>query len=190
MMNSLLGFDVLTKSVEDVKEEILKLGQYSFDEYKDFMEETQGKAYVKSLGKKLYNMYLNTITSDYKDKYREIFNFITGISKTALIMYFCNKKLSGSDITKNYTNGIVRTENNSKEKVNILDGYIYVPVNDDDLDILRKKSSGTCTILDGGLVSIEGIFEEYEINDTDLIMVGDISTDKITYNKEKDEIKD
>jgi hypothetical protein len=71
------------------------------------------------------------------------------------------------------------------------DGQIIVPVNDDDIDTLRKFSSGTCTILDGGFVYINSICND--IHDIyKFRKVSEISTERITHNKKikKNENKD
>lgn len=70
--------------------------------------------------------------------------------------------------------------NNGTEEVVKIDGVLFVPVNDEDIEKLGRVS-GTATFLDGGLVTIDGIFDPEEIEweefDKDRINVGEELTD-------------
>jgi hypothetical protein len=50
-----------------------------------------------------------------------------------------------------------------------LKGNIYIPINDNDIDFLKKYSTGHATILDGGLVRIKEILPVNFINKNDKI---------------------
>jgi hypothetical protein len=72
-------------------------------------------------------------------------------------------------ITNTAFNGKVgKTVNSSIHICNTLDGEILIPVNDKDIERLREYSSGSCTILDGGLVEIDRVLDESSIRTRDL----------------------
>lgn len=105
-----------------------------------------------------------------------ILSKLTG--KKSLIDYLTNKNNDGSGINTSYSYGLMRTNNNGIEMIKKFYGKIYVPVSDEDIEILSNISTGICTLLDGGLVNIESIKEDYEINDDKLVKVSNISIDK------------
>lgn len=64
------------------------------------------------------------------------------------------------------------------------DGSIYVPINDSDVNTLNEKSKLFAKILDGGLVSIDGIISDDDINlDKDNIIVSNIPTTQVKYKE-------
>lgn len=63
------------------------------------------------------------------------------------------------------------------DKVIKLDGSILVPVNDDDLVIIRENK-GCATILDGGLVTIKSVKPANFVNTEAYTLVSDISLEK------------
>ena len=124
----------------------------------------------------LRNLFLNNNynTSNIIDK-------LSINKKTALSNYLTNKEKTGSEITTNYTNGVIRTYNNGLDKITVLSGEILIPIDNDDIKIITKKSNGISTILDGGLVYIHSILEDYEIDDKHKYnKVGEISLNKIS----------
>lgn len=76
-------------------------------------------------------------------------------------------------------NRSARTINFGVEKVVMLSGQIIVPVSDDDIIKLRK-SKGCATILDGGLVYIDSVKNENNVDVTDFIPVKEISDKRAT----------
>ena len=124
----------------------------------------------------LRNLFLNNNynTSNIIDK-------LSINEKTALSNYLTNKEKTGSEITTNYTNGVIRTYNNGLDKITVLSGEILIPIDNDDIKIITKNSNGISTILDGGLVYIHSILEDYEIDDKHKYnKVGEISLNKIS----------
>lgn len=63
------------------------------------------------------------------------------------------------------------------DKVIKLDGKILVPINDDDIEIIRKNK-GCATILDGGVVTIKSVKSANVVNTEGFTLVGDISLEK------------
>lgn len=79
-----------------------------------------------------------------------------------------------------------RTINSGIETVIKLDGQIIVPVNDDDISKLENYSKGFANILDGGLVWIDSIKYEDDLNINGFTLVSEISTEKAKpYNSNK-----
>lgn len=109
-------------------------------------------------------------------KYQHIINNLKG--KTPMIDFLTKKDYNGVGINMAYSYDINRNSNNGIDNISKLHGIIYIPINDGDLKRLSLISSGVCTILDGGIVYIDGIKEDYEIYEDNLIKVCDISTDK------------
>ncbi len=69
------------------------------------------------------------------------------------------------------------------EKIIKLSGQILVPINDDDIDTINKFT-GNCTILDGGIVTINSLLYDYDIDESfidSFTPVSDISTELIEY---------
>lgn len=75
----------------------------------------------------------------------------------------------------------VNVINGVETKTN-LSGYIYVPVSEPDIEKL-ENGKGTATLLDGGLVTIEGIEDVFNI-DANVKLVSELSTE-LTQNKTK-----
>lgn len=124
----------------------------------------------------LRNLFLNNNynTSNIIDK-------LSINEKKALSNYLTNKEKTGSEITTNYTYGVLRTYNNGLDKITVLSGEILIPIDNDDIKIITKKSNGISTILDGGLVYIHSVLEDYEIDDKHKYnKVGEISLNKIS----------
>jgi len=67
-----------------------------------------------------------------------------------------------------------------EENVIKLHGSILVPVTYDDIDVI-KKFGGLTTLLDGGMVYIDSVKSENDINFNEYKLVGEISTKKINY---------
>ena len=59
--------------------------------------------------------------------------------------------------------------------ISFFKGKIYIPINEDDIEKIQN-GPGTATILDGGLVRIEGILNEEDLPDDIGRKVGEIST--------------
>lgn len=117
-----------------------------------------------------------------KDLYNEIpqsFNDLVDMLKNdknncnKVIKFFSDRKLTTfTYIFKNQGKLInqipliQRTINYGKDYISIFKGKIYVPINEDDIEKI-KNGPGTSTILDGGLVKIEGILNEEDLPDAD-----------------------
>ena len=108
------------------------------------------------------------------DDLRNVFEFLRENGLTFLARFI---DMTGtSDINKNQ-NHIVLI-NRSIDSVRVLSGEILVPVTEDDVERLRMFSSGSCTILDGGMVTIEEVVPGNELDSYKFIRVGEISTEK------------
>jgi len=153
--------------------------------------------YFISESNRIFNIDVRKISSedlrklylldDSKDK-DNLIEYLNNNSKTAVSNYISKSKFDKSEITRNYLNNTIRTNNNGIDNVSYLNGSIYIPINDEDIQKLSKSSSGVCTLLDGGLVYIDSIKEEYEINNIDLIKVNNISTNKTVKNETENKI--
>jgi hypothetical protein len=104
--------------------------------------------------------------------------FIDGI-----IYYFgryVNQKFDKPDNAKLTTkrNKTAKMVNTGLESAVLLSGKILVPVNDQDIEILRNNSKGFATILDDGLVFIDSIKHENHISIQGFIKVETISDEK------------
>ena len=72
---------------------------------------------------------------------------------------------------------LLRKKNNKGVgKINSLNGIVAIPITDEDIEILKEKSFGTATLLDGGVVNIDSILLENELNLSKYTRVSDIST--------------
>ena len=146
---------------------------YNNDAYVDFL----------SLIKDLYNETPQTIS--FNDLVDMIKNDVNNCNK--VIKFFSDRKLKTfTYIFKNQGNSInkipsiQRTINYGKDYISIFKGNIYIPINEDDIEKI-KNGPGTATILDGGLVKIEGILNEEDLPD-DIDMgrkVSEISTKQL-----------
>src|SRR5258708_34564937 len=67
-------------------------------------------------------------------------------------------------------------------QISRLNGTILVPINDLEIEVLNR-GTGIATLLDGGFVSIIGIFDSNEISDEGYLKVCEISTEKKIYDK-------
>lgn len=110
----------------------------------------------------------------------DVFTLLLNERKTALVQFLSNKENIGSDIFKNYINGVRRTENNGLERVSVLNGTLLIPVNDDDVERIKNISTGFSTILDGGCAYIDSVLEDYEIDNLhEYTKVSNISLKKV-----------
>jgi hypothetical protein len=120
-----------------------------------------------------------------KDEINHIIDVLKKYLKTPIVNYLINEGYDNS-INQNYISGLKRTVNNGLYHVYRLSGTIYVPITKDDIDRLREVSTGVCTLLDGGMVYIDSIIEDFELDHIDnYIKIKDLSTEKIDYNETK-----
>lgn len=116
---------------------------------------------------------IKVMNNDDKNKFNVIIDFLTKCERLTLI----NKQGSITDSSK--TPDIKRFINKGIDKISYFSGEIYVPINDDDIKRINN-GPGTSTILDGGLVKIEGIVYEEDMYIEDMkIKVSDISTKQL-----------
>lgn len=73
---------------------------------------------------------------------------------------------------------IQNTINYGKDYISLFKGTIYVPINDDDIQRIQD-GPGVSTILDGGLVKIEGIVYDYDLPQDIGKKVNEISTKQL-----------
>lgn len=138
-----------------------------------------------SLIKDLYNETPQTIS--FNDLVDMIKNDVNDYNKDKVIKFFSDRKLiTFTYIFKNQGKlinaipSIQNTINYGKDYISIFKGKIYVPINEADIEKI-KNGPGTSTILDGGLVKIEGILNEEDLPD-DIDMgrkVSEISTKQL-----------
>lgn len=128
---------------------------YNNNAYVDFL----------SLIKDLYNETPQTIS--FNDLVDMIKNDVNNYNK--VIKFFSDRKLKtfkyifenqGNSINK--IPSIQRTINYGIDYKSIFEGKIYVPINEDDIEKI-KNGPGISTILDGGIVQIEGILNEEDL---------------------------
>jgi hypothetical protein len=157
--------------------------QYFYIEPKDQKpKETKPEEKIKRKKKPKYIDFLND--NDIKPTtLTHMVNMLLSKSKSTILKYFfCNNpdqafyKYTSIDETKR-TYRTKRTVNYGIDNVCYLNGEIFIPVSDDDIERLRKVSTGHCTLLDNGLVTINGIVEDYDIP-VNAKLVGEISTEK------------
>lgn len=109
--------------------------------------------------------------------------------KGALYTYLTNKttggkptESDGTDINKHSkSHKTTRTTTSGIDTIYNLHGFIYIPIDDEELDRLSSVSTGTTTLLDGGVVHIKGIINAADISEDDMInfnKVDSISTKK------------
>lgn len=137
------------------------------------------------------------------DTIREIYGYIKKMKKCdGLINIFgkfdknnLNKMLDSdpsyairkgySSNSKLFTDGC-RLVNKNVTSVRSLSGCIVVPVTDEDVDRLRNVSTGCASLLDGGIVTIEGIISENDFMPYGYTRVGDISLELVkSFKKDK-----
>lgn len=103
-----------------------------------------------------------------------LFDGLKQRKRTALVTYILTNKTS--DIIKS-NDRVQLTINKGIEKVNILNGVILIPVNDDDIQRIRQ-SKGHARVLDGGYLWIDSIVNADEYIIDGFTLVKDISTEK------------
>lgn len=123
----------------------------------------------------------------------QIFEFVKSLGNSSGLSYafglLDNGELKLSDASqcicrgyssnsKLFTDGC-RLVNKNVTSVRSLSGSIVVPVTDEDIDRLRNVSTGCATLLDGGLVNIEGIISENDFMSYGYTRVGDISLELV-----------
>ena len=69
------------------------------------------------------------------------------------------------------------TVNNGIQEIFVFSGEIIIPVDENDLNIIKNFSTGTANILDGGFVWIDSIINANEFYDDGYTLVSDISTE-------------
>lgn len=121
-----------------------------------------------------FNDLVDMIKNDKnKDNYNKVINFFSERKLKTFTYIFKNQ---GETINK--IPSIQNTINYGIDYKSIFEGKIYVPINEDDIEKI-KKGPGTATILDGGIVKIEGILNEEDLPDDIGIKVSEISTKQI-----------
>lgn len=167
--NNLLIKKVTWNTVKDNFKTKVK-GQYNYDNYDmlvDIISRTLGydaskKAFVNVV------LDLNTLTNKKIAVYEK---YLTDNMKGLMSV----KYLNGTQI--NQYSKRAYTVNNGIGRVVKLSGKMLIPVSDEDIERLRN-SRGTSTILDGGLVTIEGVYYGNEIPNDNYIKVSDITTER------------
>jgi hypothetical protein len=85
-------------------------------------------------------------------------------------------------------NKIALTVNSGVDHAKTYNGELYVPVTDEEIEFLRTYSKGACTILDGGIIKITGLFDsecDFIPDLDDYIRVGEINREKELKTKPK-----
>ena len=128
-------------------------------------------------------MELNNIYEVYGTKLDFIIEYLVKNKRTAITKMLRNKLPSdnaafvGSEWQGDVQSGY--SESHTIENgVHNFDGDIYVPMEESDLSRIKKN---VCTILDGGLLEIVGIFDENDLIESefeDYELVSNISTEK------------
>lgn len=119
-----------------------------------------------------------------KPKRLDLYNTIKELKSIDGIIYYfgryVNQKFDKPDNAKLTTkrNKTAKMVNTGLESAVLLSGKILVPVNNQDIEILRNNSKGFATILDDGLVFIDSIKHENHISVQGFIKVETISDEK------------
>ncbi len=142
----------------------------NFDEFISLLNEALG---YDSTSKKF--MEFINLQNTLGEKLNPIIDFLKINNKTPIINFFTKENVDLSEITKNGALG--ETVNSGVDSTYFLDGEILVPYSD---DFIKRLIKNTTNILDGGFVEILGVFNEYELYDTEnFIPVSTISDEKI-----------
>lgn len=152
--NTLLGYDVTTRPLYKLREKLLSLGL---------------------------------------PNYQHLITLLKTNNRTPLVNYFLGKSNYSTNAAKYFENikaidgfnvmtGCRRNNNNGIDDVTKYHGSIYIPINGEDVMRLKEVSVGNTTLLDGGVVTIGGVYDEDLIEWDGYKKVGNISTDK---NKER-----
>lgn len=121
--------------------------------------------------------HIKSVLSAYTSKnINELINYLIKIGRTAIATNLTNPNATGTalNMLEVFPLHVFR----AVDDVIILSGEIYIPVDDDDIEKLRR-SSGCATILDGGVVTIKGICYNDEFSDEEFTKVSEISTQLI-----------
>lgn len=140
-----------------------------FNEFKKTLSEEVGYDISKESFGDLFNIYK-------KDKLElgNTIRYLKDIKKTPIIDFLKNKEIDRTEITKN--KALAECVNSGVDMVYVLNGEILIPYEQSFVDRLVRS---TTTILDGGYVSIVGVFYEDELHDTDrFTLVSEISDEK------------
>lgn len=106
----------------------------------------------------------------------ELFEQLKNKELSGLIYYIKDEKKL-SIITSATTKYAITIANGIDDAI-ILSGKIIIPVSDEDVQQLREHGKGCVTILDGGLVWIDSLKFDTELNVDDYQKVSEISTEK------------
>jgi hypothetical protein len=140
-----------------------------FDEFIDILNDLLGFDVTKKHFSELSN-----IKETYGEKLNPIIQFLKNKNKTPMINYLTKAQSELSEIVRSTSLG--ETINSGVDNTYFLDGEILVPFSDVFVSRLIKN---TTSILDGGYVEILGVFEEYELYDTEnFVSVSSISDEK------------
>ncbi len=105
--------------------------------------------------------------------------------KTSLFKIFISER-EGNSLNSMRTSIVI--VKSGIHDVCILNGQILIPVNDMLINKLRNKSTGCCKLLDGGVVTINGIYDGDDfIVDEKFIKISEISTERLESNLKNDE---
>jgi hypothetical protein len=117
-------------------------------------------------------------------RFIEMFDMFKKQRKSALYQAIFATDRRASDINM-HRNTILTTPHGIEQQA-VFSGSLYIPVTDEDIEHLRKYSSGYTTLLDGGLVCIEEIVYDDEFDIQDFKLMKDISLELIN-NKNDDD---
>lgn len=128
------------------------------------------------LGIKPYSLPFNKIRIELlKHNTEELFNKLREHNLTGLVQYILDRKNSYQVTSKEKHTAL--NINNGVENVILLRGEILVPVSEEDIERL-KENKGCATILDGGMVWIEGIVNSDHLSIDGFEKVSEISSEK------------
>jgi len=114
----------------------------------------------------------------------ELYELITNLMNISGLIYFFgrfnNGKFDKPDNSKLTCklNKTAKMVNRGLEHVAVLSGQIIVPVTDDDINVIKNNSKGFAKILDGGLVFIDSVKNENNIDINGFVKVSEISDEK------------
>lgn len=110
---------------------------------------------------------------DPSDAMVDLMRFLKNKQMTVLASYIIDRKNQGFQLNMSVGKTAV-TVVNSIDTATFLSGSIIVPVSDDMIERARSYA-GCMTLLDGGLVWIDGVYDGSEVDSDGYIKVGDIS---------------
>ena len=154
-----------------------KIKKYFGDDFNEFIER-----FNKIIGENVLNKPFMSYAEYFKNKVlnneqNEFLHWIKKLKKTPIYNFLLIDKRKINDIVKH--GNISETVKTGISNTIILNGLIYVPIENDDL--VKNIVYNTVTILDGGVATIEQVLYPEQINSydfDDFVKVNEISINK------------